>query len=303
MPASSRFQTSPRLVAGDLVALLAPASWAEDDWLAANVTRLESWGLRVRVGEHVRDRVGYLAGRDEARAADLNAAVADPEVRAVIALTGGCGSLRLVGAVDVQALQHDPKPLVGFSDITALHRVWHAAGVASLHGCIDGAHAEEARAQLFGDAPEPVHIEETAFTASLTTSGRASGVLFGGNLEMLARTTGVVDLDLKGHLLLLEANRAAGLGMVDRALTQVLLSGSLDGVSGVAIGRFDGFEGFEDRGWTVLDVLHDRLDPLGVPILAGLPLGHGSDPRTVPLGTTCHLDADRGLLTVAPALI
>ena len=127
MPASSRFRTSPRLVAGDLVALLAPASWAEDDWLAANVTRLESWGLRVRVGEHVRDRVGYLAGRDEARAADLNAAVADPEVRAVIALTGGCGSLRLVGAVDVQALQHDPKPLVGFSDITALHRVWHAA--------------------------------------------------------------------------------------------------------------------------------------------------------------------------------
>lgn len=291
-----------RLTAGDTVALLAPASWSDGRWIEWSVARLESWGLRVRLGRHVRDRLGYLAGHDADRAADVNAALADPGVRAIIALLGGCGSGRLVGDLDVRALRKDPKPLVGFSDITALHRVWHAAGVASLHGCIDGAYADDVRDQLFGKPPAPVVSDAKAITAPLTSSGTATGVLFGGNLEMLARSVGVVEFDLRGHILLLEANRAAGLGMVDRALTQLMLSGSLTGITGIALGRFDGFEGYQDRGWTVLDVLHDRLDRLKVPILAGLPLGHGGDPRTVPLGVHCRLDADRGVLVAAPAL-
>ena len=295
-------RSSPRLKPGDVVGLVAPASWADRAWLDANVAQLESWGLRVQVGEHVGDRLGFLAGRDEDRDSDLNAALVDPDVRAVIALLGGCGSLRLLRSVDVAVLQSDPKPLVGFSDITALHRVWQAAGVASLHGCIDGTHADEVRAQLFGDQPTVVSGEEGGFTAPLTTSGVATGSLVGGSLEMLARSVGVVDLDLQGRVLLIEANRAAGLGMVDRALTQLILSGALDGVRGVALGRFHGFEEYRDRGWTVLDVLHDRLDVLRVPILAGLPLGHGPSPRTVPLGTSCTLDADAGTLTCRPAL-
>jgi muramoyltetrapeptide carboxypeptidase len=90
--------------------------------------------------------------------------------------------------------------------------------------------------------------------------------------------------------------------MVDRALTQLLSSGSLAGVTGITLGRFDGFEDHHDRGWTVIDVLHDRLDHLGVPILAGLPIGHGDNPRTVPLGVPCELNASSGILTVAPAL-
>lgn len=293
---------SPMLREGDLVGLLAPGSWADQAWLDANVGQLESWGLRVLVGKHVGDRLGFLAGADEARASDVNAAIANPEVRAVVALLGGCGSMRLLGSIDVRALQRDPKPLVGFSDITALHRVWHAAGIASLHGCIDGAHAVDVRGQLFGAPPAIVRPEEGGLTTPLTTTGTATGPLIGGNLEMLARSVGVVDLDLRGCVLLIEANRTAGLGMVDRALTQLILSGVLDQITGIALGRFDGFEGYQDRGWTVVDVLHDRLNALGVPILAGLPLGHGSSPRTVPLGTLCSLDADAGTLTCGPAL-
>lgn len=126
----------------------------------------------------------------------------------MIALLGGCGSLRLVRDISVRALQGDPKPLVGFSDITALHRVWHAAGVASLHGYIDGVHADDVRSQLFGGPPASVVAEAGAFTAPLTTSGTARGVLFGGNLEMLARSVGVLGFDLREHILLLEANPA-----------------------------------------------------------------------------------------------
>jgi muramoyltetrapeptide carboxypeptidase len=285
---------------GDKVALVAPASWMEPPAIDDTVAALESWGLRVDVGAHADDRHGFMAGTDEDRLADLNAAVRDPEVRAVVALRGGCGSLRLVRGVDVAALRTDPKPLVGFSDITALHQVWTSAGVPSVHGAPVGARADDVRRLLLGESVGPVVSEPDRYGAVLTTTGQASGLLSGGNLEMLARSVGVVGPALAGHVLLLEITRAAGLGMVDRALTQLLLSGTLDGVVGVALGELQGFDGYADRDWTVLDVLADRLGQLGVPILAGLPIGHLDDPVPVPLGVGCTLDADAGTLTCGP---
>src|SRR5690349_13515719 len=119
---------------GDTVALVAPASWAEPPAIAETVATMETWGLRVRVGGHADDRNGFMAGTDADRLADLNTAIRDRDVRAIVALRGGCGSLRLVRDVDDVALRADPKPLVGFSDITALHQVWTAIGVPSVHG-------------------------------------------------------------------------------------------------------------------------------------------------------------------------
>ncbi len=199
--------------------------------------------------------------------------------------------------VDTAALCDDPKPLVGYSDITALHLLWHSVGIPSHHGAPSGRHAADVRRLLAGSDDWAVEADPHILSAGLTTGGAAVGPLVGGNLEMLARSVGVVDLDLTGRVLLLEANRAAGLGMVDRALGQLVLSGTLDGVAGVAVGTLAGFEGYVDRDWTVLDVLHQHLDPLGVPVLGGLPIGHGDDNRTVPLGVACRLDADRGRLT------
>ncbi|MET0695302.1 MAG: LD-carboxypeptidase, partial [Propionibacteriaceae bacterium] len=232
-PRDRQFLTSSPLVPGDTVALLSPASWSEPDWVTSSVATLKASGLRVALGEHATDQLGYLAGRDEDRLADLNSAIRDPRVRAVLTLRGGCGSFRLVHGVDVAGLRQDPKPLVGFSDITALHRVWHLTGVASLHGCVAGAFAEDTLAQLKGTAPSALRSDHSALTAALTTSGTAEGRLFGGSLEMLARSVGVLELDLRDHVLLLEANRAAGLGMIDRALAQLRMSGSLDGITGV----------------------------------------------------------------------
>lgn len=292
--------TPRRLVDGDAVALVSPASWPDDAAPSWMVDQLQAWGLRVVVGEHVLDRRGYLAGRDDDRLADLNRAIRDPEIRAVIATRGGCGSSRLVHGVDVDALRADPKPLLGYSDITALHLVWHAAGVPALHGAVAGRHSDQVRRLLMEDAEAVVTADPSALSAALTTPGRAEGVLVGGNLEMLARAVGVVPLDLADAILLLEINKAAGLGMVDRALTQLRLSGSLDGVAGVALGSIDQFAGFEDRGWTILEVLRDHLDALGVPVLGGLPLGHLDDLVTVPLGVPATLDTRAGELRVRP---
>ncbi|MBA8810554.1 S66 peptidase family protein [Promicromonospora sukumoe] len=288
-----------RLEPGDVVALVSPASWSDESWVDESIATVESWGFKARLGKHADDRFGYMAGGDAERAADLNDAIRDPEVRAILTLRGGCGSLRLLADVDTDALRADPKPIIGFSDITALHQVWHRAGVPSVHGAVAGTRAATVLDLLRGEPGEPVRSDTDQYGAYLTTTGTASGPLFGGNLEMLARSVGIVDNDLDGHVLLLEINRTVGLGMVDRALTQLILSGALAGITGVAVGTLEGFDGYEDRGWNVLDVLRDRLGLLGVPILAGLPLGHMESPVSVPLGVESVLDADAGTLTVA----
>lgn len=299
--AQPRPQVAPlrKLEPGDVVALVSPASWSDESWVDESIATIESWGFEARLGKHADDRFGYMAGGDAERVADLDDAIRDPEVRAILTLRGGCGSLRLLADVDADALRVDPKPIVGFSDITALHQVWHQAGVPSVHGAVAGTRATTVLNLLRGETGEPVRSDSDQYGAYLTTSGTASGPLFGGNLEMLARSVGVVDNDLEGHVLLLEINRTVGLGMVDRALTQLILSGALVGITGVAVGSLEGFDGYEDRGWNVLDVLRDRLGSLGVPILAGLPLGHIENPVSVPLGVECELDADAGTLTVA----
>jgi muramoyltetrapeptide carboxypeptidase len=290
----------PPLRQRDQIALVAPASWPTVEWVDWTAAKISSWGFDPVVAGHVLDQVGYLAGSDADRLADLNAAIRDVDVRAIVCVMGGCGSLRLLHDIDVDALRRDPKPLVGYSDITALHRVWHQAGVVSLHGPVAGDHADDVQTFLTGSVTGALHAASDQFGAELTTSGSASGPLFGGNLEMLARTVGVLEFDLAGHILLLEINRAAGLGMVDRALTQLIMAGALDGIAGIAIGYLQGFEGYADRGWTVLDVLRDRLRLLEVPVLAGLPLGHDESPRTVGLGLAHRLDADAATLTALP---
>lgn len=285
------------------MAVISPSSWPESrEDLDDLFDDLASWGLRPELSAHATDRRGYMAGSPVDRLADLHAALRDPGVRAVVASLGGCGALRLVADLDRAALERDPKPVIGYSDITALHQVWRRCGVPSVHGAVHGAHRDLVRAQLLDAAPTVVAATPGALTAGLTTAGSARGDLVGGNLELLARTVGVVDVRWEGCLLLLEANRAAGLGMVDRALTQLRLSGALDGVAGVAVGSFEEFRGYVDRGWTVLDTLHDLLDDLGVPLLGGLPLGHLPDPVPVPLGVPAVLDADAGTLSVEAAV-
>jgi muramoyltetrapeptide carboxypeptidase len=281
------------------VVVVSPSSWPEArEDLDHLLTTLQSWGLRPEVGVHAMDRYGYMAGKVGDRLADVNEALHDPEVRALFTSRGGCGGLRLVHGIDHQALAEDPKPLIGYSDTTALHQIWRRSGVPAVHGAVQGAHREVVREQLMDGASTCVQSDPTMITAAITTSGTARGDLVGGNLELLARSVGVIDVSWEGCIVMVEANKAAGLGMVDRALTQLRLSGAFDGIAGVVVGSFDEFAGYRDREWTIMDTLHDLLDDLGVPILGGLPLGHLADPVPVPLGVPAVLDADRGQRSV-----
>ena len=306
----------PPLRPGDLVRLVSPASYPDEAGVRAATETLTGWGLRVDVGRHALDRWGYMAGTDGDRLADLVAAYRDPEVRAVVATRGGAGAYRLLDGLDavVDAARRDPKPLVGFSDITYLHlALWRRARMPGIHGGLGGPRGAAAiRRLLTTGEPLVLHRDDRSPTAGLSTGGPASGFLMGGNLMAVATMVGAGLPDLDGAILLLETERPPGLGLgfVDRQLTQLLRSGALTGVRGVALGRFPGYETYADRGWALADVLADRLvdgfdgvDGGGVPVLAGLDLGHGDDPLAVPLGTPAHLDPGAGTLTVTSAAV
>lgn len=293
----------PRVTPGDRVRLLSPASCPSEEELAESVRVLESWGLVVEIGTHAMDRHGYMAGHDQDRLADLNDAYRDRGVRAIFATRGGAGSYRIAHQVDFAAVRTDPKPLVGFSDITNLHlALWRHCRVAGVHGALAGTRsAASTRSLLMESEPAVLHRDPAALTAGVRAGGVATGNVVGGHLGTLAWSVGTGSLDLDGAILVLEAPRAVGLGHVDRQLTQLIRSGSLDGLRGVALGRFPGFEDYTDRDWTVLDVLRDRLEPLDVPVLGGLDIGHGDDPLSLALGPTAELNADKGTLTVDQA--
>ncbi|AGZ41828.1 S66 peptidase family protein [Actinoplanes friuliensis] len=301
----------PRLRPGDHVRLVSPASTPAPEAVEGTSRFLEGLGLRVTVGEHALDRLGYLAGTDEDRLADLNAALRDPGITAVIATKGGKGAYRIAGDLDFAAAARHPKLLVGFSEITVLHlALWQRTGVAGLHGApFEVSWAGERAAQSFLTAAfttDDITVTASADepTSALTTSGRVSGVLLGGNQDMVATAAGWALPDLTGAILLLEAYNLR-LGHIDRQLTMLERSGRLEGVRGIAVGQYTecGPTPDEQLDWTAVDVLRDRLGRLGVPILGGLPIGHGSDPVAVPVGTPAVLDAGAGTLTVSAAVV
>ncbi|MGW8670693.1 S66 peptidase family protein [Streptomyces niveus] len=302
----------PRLRPGAKVAVVAPSGPMPADRLEAGLDILRGWGLDPVVAPHVLDRhreFDYLAGTDEARARDLQDAWCDPTVAAVLCARGGYGVQRMVDLLDWDAVRAAaPKPFVGYSDITALHEAFAVrAGVATLHGPMvaaltflkDPATQESLRATLF--EPDTVRTVGQA-TARALVPGRAHGITLGGCVSLLAADLGTPHArpSAAGGLLLIEDIEEEPYRL-DRILTQLLRSGWLDGVAGIALGSWAGCGPYE----TVRALLLDRLGGLGVPIVEELGFGHGPTNLTVPLGVPAVLEAsaDTATLTVdVPAL-
>jgi muramoyltetrapeptide carboxypeptidase len=300
---------------GDLVMVVSPAGPAPPDRVAAGIELLRSWGLRPVPAPHAFDRQGYLAGSDPERLADLNAAFANPEVRGVIVTRGGYGTQRIVDYLDFAAVRRDPKVVVGFSDITALQlALWQGARLASVHG--PGAawspeRTGEESAQSLHDAlmtTEPVVIKQEPGAQTTPASrlgatglpGIATGYLLGGNLSLLAATVGTRDFpDLAGAILLIEDVDEAPY-RVDRMLTQLRRAGALAGLAGVAVGQF--VRCTDQWPTDVAEVIGERLGDLGMPVLGGLPIGHGIDQVAVPVGVPATIDVAGATLTVSPAV-
>jgi muramoyltetrapeptide carboxypeptidase len=306
-PSLQPLERPRRLRRGDRVAVVAASGPLVPERLAAGVAVLESWGLEVVLGEHVDASHRHLAGSDADRAGDLQQAWCDPRVAAVLCARGGSGAARLVDLLDWEAMRAAaPKVLVGLSDVTVLHEALAAhLGLASLYGPMpateafagpdaDAATVEHLRRSLF----EPQAVRTlTAGTARAEVSGTARGVTVGGTLGRLVNTIGTRESrPARGGVALLEDVAEAPFRL-DSMLTQLLRTGWLEGVAGIALGSW------RDCGPEAVATVVERLSSLGVPMVSGLPFGHGLPQLTVPLGIEVDLDAAAGTLTFRqPAL-
>ncbi|HEU5303068.1 MAG TPA: LD-carboxypeptidase [Gemmatimonadales bacterium] len=303
----------PRLASGSRISLVAPAGpLLERDDLTRAEELCRALGYEPIVGKNAYNRHGYCAGTDDERLADLNGALQDSSIDAVWCIRGGYGSLRLLDRVDYGALAQRPKTLVGFSDATALlNAATRLTGIVTFHGPVARAampafsrtHFERVltsavAAGRLGRVPQPADVLIPQENRIVTLCpGIAQGPLAGGNLTLLQCLIGTPYFpELAGAILFLE-DVGEDLYRIDRMLAHLRLIGALRRLAGVAVGRFtdmkrssgDGALGFDE-------VLASYLEPLGVPVACGFPIGHIDAQWTLPLGVQARLDAGAGEL-------
>jgi muramoyltetrapeptide carboxypeptidase len=303
---------------GSTIGVVTPGSPPET---RAEVLRGISWweskGYRVKLGRGALEREDWHAGSPAVRARDIQEAFADSELAAVQCMRGGYGSAQVIPLLDFEAIATTPKAFVGSSDITALHVAFHRfAGLPSLYGPgltsfgnpgVSAFTGDRLLNVLGGDGAGPVPHDSGRLNLLAIAGGRASGRLLGGCLSDLIHTLGTPwEPELKGAILFFEEVGRAPI-QIDRALLHLEQSGKLEGVGGVVVGELAGCEWHDwtsaPRSKTLEEVLEGRLGGLGVPVLYGLPLGHGASIATLPLGVEATVDADALTLTIdQPAL-
>ena len=317
MTAATRFGAP--LPPGGTIGVPAPASPYEN---RSEVLRGVEWweqrGYRVKLADGALARDAYVAGDAKQRARDLEAMFADPEVDVVQCLEGGYGSAQTIPHLDFDVIAANPKPFVGYSDITALHTaIRQRTGLATFYGPMLTGVADKATtkftrerllAVLGGQTTGEVPSDPDDPYVRPLRGGRVTAPLVGGCLWLLLQTMGTPwEVDLDGCVFFFEDYDAPP-WYIDGMLTQLGHAGKLAGVVGVVVGDMEKCDWREDhpewpRTKSLEDVLEEHLEPLGVPVLYKLPLGHGKHLATLPLGVTAILDADGRSLTIdQPAL-
>ena len=282
----------PRLRQGDTIGVVAPASPFDMDEFERGIKSIESMGFRAAVPEELFERSGFLAGDDSHRAHLVQRFFADPQLRGIISARGGYGSVRILSLLDFKKLRQAPKVFVGFSDISVLLNTLYArCGMVTFHGPMitalgkSGDTAKESlRVAISGDQP----LVLAATDGTVLTPGRAVGVVAGGNLTSLCHLVGTPFTPYFGRNILFLEDVGEAPYRIDRMLVQMKIAGCFHGLKGVALGSF------VDCGDTaeIHRIVSDMFQDTGVPILSGIPAGHGEENRSLPIGLEATLDTD-----------
>lgn len=287
---------------GDVIGVIAPAAAVDELGLLAGTRVLEDAGFRLRLGASTLKKVGYLAGTDHERLADVHEMFRDPEVKAIIAARGGYGSGRLLPCIDPTLPREHPKIFVGHSDITfLLNDLVQRAELVAFHGpMIDGLQKrpEAATAMLAMLKGDRVGWHQPA--QAIVQPGTAEGPLVGGCLSTIVSMLGTpYALETRDRLLFLEDVNEKPF-RIDRMLTQLRQAGVLDGVAGVIFGEMSGCVATENERVTVRDVIADTFTNAPYPVAFGLPSGHGLGTLTLALGARARLAGERLTLLESP---
>ncbi|MBB6325567.1 muramoyltetrapeptide carboxypeptidase [Algoriphagus iocasae] len=295
---------------GDTVGLISPSAATADRMQFTYAKEaLEALGFQVKMGKNLMNRRGHLAGTDAERAGDLNEMFADPEVKGIISIRGGSGAARILPLIDYKQISKNPKPLLGYSDITALHCAIQAqTGLITFHGPMGSGSWNsfnvEQFQKLFFDQElmtyENVHAESDDLVVKSNRiqtlkGGKAEGKILGGNLTVLTAISGSPYYpDFKNAILFIEDVGEDPYRM-DRMMSTLKLNGTLDQIKGFIFGQCSDCEPGGGYGSLTLDqVLDDYILPLGIPAYSGAMIGHISKQFIVPVGAKVSMDADAG---------
>lgn len=303
LPAQRPLLKPSALKKGGRIGLVTPASSLSRSAFEKTLANIEELGFEVTYSDNLRVSRGFLSGTDEQRGADVHAMFEDNSVDAIICARGGYGSARLLPELNSDLIAANPKPFIGYSDITAMHQdIYAKTGLITFHGPVGASTFNDFTRDYFEDlVMKGKKVKIKAEDPDIVASGQSEGRLVGGNLSLIASLVGTpFQMSYRDHILCIE-EIGESTYRVDRMLTQIVQSGVLDGVKGIALGYFTncdakpGDPGYE-QSISLREVFKDQLGDLGVPVLAGLPFGHESHNATFPVGVQARLDADKGLI-------
>ena len=285
----------PALQPGDKIALISPAYFTSKANVDTASAILRAWGFEPVLGPNVgKEYLGYYAGTDQERLADLKWALKDKSIKAILCNRGGYGTIHLTRMLPLQKFAAHPKWLIGFSDITTLHGMANRAGVMSIHGTMCSLMAKShglgmtntlLRDLLSGTVPQyevPAH--------PLSIPGHAQGTLVGGNLSTFSPVLGTeADATLAGGIILFIEEVEEDMSHIDRMINALLLNGVFDRCRGVILGEFTDCEanlGYDSVEEMICSYLKDR----DIPVLCGFPAGHGDVNLPLLMGAPVTLD-------------
>ncbi|MBD2753247.1 S66 peptidase family protein [Spirosoma validum] len=310
----------PRLRPGDTVGLICPAAPAySQETVKIAQESLQALGFQTKLGPHIYDRYGYLAGRDADRVSDIHAFFNDRSVKAIVAIHGGWGCARLLPLLDYDLIQRNPKILMGYSDVTALLLgIYAKTGLVTVHGPVGSATFNAYTVDWFkrvlmegetvtmkNPTEKGDNLTQTQDRITTIKPGLARGRLVGGNLTVLSHLVGSPYLpDWRNTILFLEDTHE-DIYRVDRMLTQLKLAGILTQLAGFVFGKCSdcgpGSGGYGSL--TLDDVLTEHIIPLDKPAFSGAMIGHIRDKFTVPLGIDTEIDATAGTIRLLESAV
>ena len=283
---------------GGVLGVAAPSSPFDETAFQQGISMLEFMGFQMRIPDGIFERDGFLAGTDAQRAAVLHGLFRNPEVQGIVCARGGYGSMRLLSLLDFDLIASNPKPLIGFSDVTALLETIHGkTGLVCFHGPVVTSLAKTDGAGLkgFEDILKEGVWGMEGSGGAVIREGSAEGLLKGGNLTTLCHLTGTAFAPkLDGSILMLEDVGEAPY-RIDRMLTQMKMAGLFDHVRAVVAGRFDRCGEARD----ITEVFRRAFQDFHIPVVLDFPFGHGSENLAFPVGGRARFDTDSMKVSMA----
>ncbi|WP_304516904.1 S66 peptidase family protein [Cecembia rubra] len=295
---------------GDKIGIVSPSAATADriQFEFAKET-MEALGFEVQLGENLKNRRGHLAGTDEERANDINRMFENREIKAIICIRGGSGAARILPLLDYQSIKKNPKPLLGYSDITALHNAIHTkTGLITFHGPNGSGSWNSFNVRQFENLffkKELVLFENEQIKGDdlivkqnriqTIRPGKVSGKILGGNLTVLTALSGTPYLpDFKDAILFVE-DIGEDPYKIDRMMSTLMLNGTLSKIKGFIFGQCSDCNPSGGYGSLTLDdILEDYILPLNIPAYKGAMIGHVPKQFIIPVGSQVEMDASIG---------